>query len=239
MTESPIDRIKSIMARRGLSQGDLATLVDTTQPTVSQFLNAQSPRKRTVDKYAKALGVDPEWLWTGEWKNEWEQTYEKQRPKDPPSQKPALWPKTKTPIPDTTRPEYDHNDPNQAPLVGTVSAGDGSISYIEHPRAFRRRNRPLMRVVGDSAFPVAYDGQFVEVDLDTPPRHNNLVIVETAETDAKGIVHHRSYLKRYCVDPRAPHGFVLASVNAGIDSPYIPLEQILAMRRVVGVVFEE
>lgn len=252
------DRIRMAHERSRMGVTELAKAIGVAQAYMSNILAGRIKTRKYLTKLAETLGVNEDWLEFGDPDKapSWARTATAELSGrgalstatvrdqgdryEPGGRKPTLWPKAKTPVPDTDRPDYDPEDPTQLGLVGTVSAGDGAISYLERPRAFRRRDLPVMRVVGDSAFPVAYDGQFVIVDLDTPPRHNNLVIVETAEPDEHtGEVRHHSYLKRYCVDKRAPHGYVLASVNAGIDSPYLPPNQILAMRRVVGVLFEE
>lgn len=246
------EKIIAAMTHAGMSsQGDLAEAMGVSSQAVSEMLRRETPpRLSTLQKYAEMLKVDPLWLLNGD--PDRAPTWASPRPvyrvreshpgydfeAKAPGLADPLWPKTKTPPPDTARPDYREGDPSQTALVGTVSAGAGSISYLQRPRAFRNSKRPVMRVVGNSAYPVAYDGQFVMVDLDTPPRHNNLVIIETVE-DEDGQPVHRSYLKRYCEDARAPNGYVLASVNSGIDSPYIPHDCILTMRRVVGVIFEE
>lgn len=229
---------------------DLADALEIKSAVLSRLLSGMRPGHETWPKIAELLGVDLKWLEFGDPESApgWHRNSKVQEPavaygtanaQTPKLGNPKLWPKTKTPLPDTARPDFSHENPEQVALVGTVSAGDGAISYIERPRAFRRRNRPVMRVVGNSAYPVAYDGQYVEVDLDNEPRHNNLVVVETAEPDETGMLRARSYLKRYCIDARAPDGYVLASVNAGIDTPYIPHNQIIKICRVVGVIFEE
>lgn len=140
---------------------------------------------------------------------------------------------------DTERDPYEKRD-GVLPLVGTVAAGSQLISYVEEPRAFQwRRSWVLFRVEGVSAYPVVYPGQFVIVDTDRPVRHNNLVVVETEEPQADGSKRMNAYLKRYCIAATAPDGYVLASINAGIDSPHIPHDQILVIQPVVGVLFEE
>jgi hypothetical protein len=64
--------------------------------------------------------------------------------------------------------------------------------------------------------------------------HDNICLIQTVEAGVD-----RAYLKRFCQEPRAPQGFVLASVDSGRGSPYLPDEVIQLIAPVVGVVFED
>lgn len=131
---------------------------------------------------------------------------------------------------DAAREEETRGD--RLALVGAVGAGPAMATVYETPRKFAMQGSlALMRVHGDSAYPVAFDGQFVYVDLKRRIHDNNLVVLRLKDG--------RSLLKRYCADPRAPDGFVLASINAGVSSPYVPRADIANMWAVVGVLFEE
>jgi hypothetical protein len=71
--------------------------------------------------------------------------------------------------------------------------------------------------------------------------HDNLVLIETDEPPeiGKATSGRRAYLKRFCMDRRAPNGFVLASVDGGRSSPYVPVEHILMIVPVVGVLYQD
>ena len=57
-------RLRDLMDARGLTQAQLADKVGIGQPAVSMMLNrACRPQRRTVLRFAEALGVAPEELW--------------------------------------------------------------------------------------------------------------------------------------------------------------------------------
>jgi lambda repressor-like predicted transcriptional regulator len=57
-------RVRSLMAKKGLNQADLAREAGITQPAVANILNRNCrPQRRTVIKFAVALGVEPHELW--------------------------------------------------------------------------------------------------------------------------------------------------------------------------------
>jgi transcriptional regulator with XRE-family HTH domain len=59
-------RLRGLMEVKGLTQAQLATVVGIGQPAVSMMLNrACRPQKKTVLRFAEALGVAPEELWPG------------------------------------------------------------------------------------------------------------------------------------------------------------------------------
>jgi len=58
------DRVRSLMEEAGLTQEDLAQRTGVGQPAISNILNRQCrPQRRTVARFAEALGVPPEELW--------------------------------------------------------------------------------------------------------------------------------------------------------------------------------
>lgn len=60
------ERLGNEMKQRGISQEALAEMVGIGQPAISNILNRKSrPQRRTVVKFADALGVSPEDLWPG------------------------------------------------------------------------------------------------------------------------------------------------------------------------------
>lgn len=60
------DRLSSLMKSRGISQVKLAEMSGVGQPAISNMLKRQCrPQRRTVQRFADALGVPPEALWPG------------------------------------------------------------------------------------------------------------------------------------------------------------------------------
>jgi lambda repressor-like predicted transcriptional regulator len=58
------NRVRELMEAQGLSQAELAAKVGIGQPAVSMMLNrACRPQRKTVLRFAQALGVPPEELW--------------------------------------------------------------------------------------------------------------------------------------------------------------------------------
>lgn len=59
-----IRRLRQWMARRGLTQQELAEKLQITQPAISQLLNRKRrPQKQTILALAQALRIDPAELW--------------------------------------------------------------------------------------------------------------------------------------------------------------------------------
>ena len=58
------DRLQATMTERGITQAELAEKIGVGQPAVSMMLNRNCrPQKKTVQKVATALGVEPADLW--------------------------------------------------------------------------------------------------------------------------------------------------------------------------------
>lgn len=58
------DRVRDLMKAKGISQEQLARAAGITQPAVSNILNRSCrPQRRTVARFAAALGVEPDQLW--------------------------------------------------------------------------------------------------------------------------------------------------------------------------------
>ena len=140
---------------------------------------------------------------------------------------------------------YAPNGTPQLALVGHTSAGDGEVfEPYDEPLAFPiLSDWVVVRVDGDSAYPVVYRGQFVVLDtrrtqcaktLDQEAMndlHDNMVMIRT--------VNGKSLLKRFCHVPESPEGFTLASVNAGLGSPWVSRADIETVTPVVGVIYED
>src|SRR5437899_11758999 len=59
-------RLRQLMEGKGLTQAQLADAVGIGQPAVSMILNRSCrPQRKTVLRFAEALGVSPEHLWPG------------------------------------------------------------------------------------------------------------------------------------------------------------------------------
>ena len=57
-------RVRKLMKVKGITQEDLANAAEITQPAVSNLLTRGCrPQRRTVEKFAGALGVNPSELW--------------------------------------------------------------------------------------------------------------------------------------------------------------------------------
>jgi lambda repressor-like predicted transcriptional regulator len=60
------DKVRVCMAQKGVTQETLAQRAGIGQPAVSNILNRRCrPQRRTVVKFAEALGVSPQELWPG------------------------------------------------------------------------------------------------------------------------------------------------------------------------------
>ena len=61
------DRVRALMTEKNLTQDQLAKAVGMGQPAVSNILNRRCrPQRRTIAKFADALGVKPDDLWKDE-----------------------------------------------------------------------------------------------------------------------------------------------------------------------------
>ncbi|MGY6088700.1 XRE family transcriptional regulator [Avibacterium paragallinarum] len=59
------ERLKKVLDDKGLTQADLAEMIDTTQMAVSHIIANKTKKPRNLLEIANALGVDPNWLRTG------------------------------------------------------------------------------------------------------------------------------------------------------------------------------
>jgi lambda repressor-like predicted transcriptional regulator len=58
------ERLRSALDSKGMTQEQLADAAGVGQPAISNMLNRQCrPQRRTVERFATALGVAPEELW--------------------------------------------------------------------------------------------------------------------------------------------------------------------------------
>jgi lambda repressor-like predicted transcriptional regulator len=60
------NRLREIMEKKGLTQAALAEIVGLGQPAISMMLTRGCrPQRKTIMRFAEALGVKPEELWIG------------------------------------------------------------------------------------------------------------------------------------------------------------------------------
>jgi DNA-binding XRE family transcriptional regulator len=63
-TESFAQRVRELMAQKGITQEQLAKLIDVGQPAISNLLNRRCrPQRRTIEKIAASLGVQAHEIW--------------------------------------------------------------------------------------------------------------------------------------------------------------------------------
>lgn len=218
-------RLSAAIAHAGITGAELARRVSLSKAAINDILRGKSKGGQTFGVIAESLGVDPLWLRDG-------------------AGTPPSWVTPEPPRPViVTGGQGLH-------VVGVVSAGDGKTNgdpYAEAREPFPiPESWDVVQVQGDSAYPVAYNGQFAIIDtaraatpetLDAATLHdldNDMVLIQTTEDG-----HHRAYLKRFCTEPRSPCGYTLASINSGQKSPYLPPDIIDIITPVVGVVFED
>lgn len=245
MGMKPGERVRLGRKAKGWSQRELGVLVGVSQQAIGQLEAGDYEGPDLLASIAPHLEADLEYLTTGA------APWPRWSPEAIAGIKLAVADSTSSPqvlrpviretgvamegseFGDDKRPDHTGRT-GELTFVGSVGAGPGVITYFKEPKQFRMRpSLAVMRVHGDSAYPVAYDGQFVVIDLKRKVHHNNLVVIETLDG--------KSHLKRWCEAADAPDGFVLASVNGGVNTPYIPMGKIRRDRiwPVVGVLFEE
>lgn len=238
------ERIEEAMARAGFnSQEEIAQAIGVKQPTISALLSEKFPLLDVLQRVAEKTSVSYEWLRYGD------------------ADKAPAWVRTEEPERPRVREIGVTYPAHQITMVGRVVAGDGQLS---DESAIELEGLPgltipdtwqAVMVEGMSAYPVVYPGQIVLIDTARAARpesstwndavatdlHDNLVLIETDEPAeiGKATSGHRAYLKRFCVDRRAPHGFVLASIDSGRSSPYVPADHILMIVPVVGVLYQD
>ena len=204
-------------------QKELADRLGISHQAVSAMRYGRQRLGRHLHAIALAFGVDEEWLRTGrgvvpDWYVD-DGDPEPEEEQRPVSAGPTL---------------IVQSGLRELPCLGTVAAGDGRMFGVmdgtaQEPYAFKA-GRAVVRVMGDSAYPVIYSGQLAIVEPERPIRNNNLVVLVLRDG--------RALVKRWCESPKAPGGGMYVSVNAGVDSPWIDADTILHRWPVVGVLFE-
>ena len=213
------DRLQAALDHAQMEAQDLGARIGVAKQTIHAIKTGVLPGKKHIPAIALILQVSEEWLQKGENPPQW-------------ATPPVAVLYTRTAVP-------------QLALVGHTSAGDGEVfEPYDEPLAFPiLSDWVVVRVDGDSAYPVVYRGQFVVLDtrrtqcaktLDQEAMndlHDNMVMIRT--------VNGKSLLKRFCHVPESPEGFTLASVNAGLGSPWVSRADIETVTPVVGVIYED
>lgn len=158
------ERMKAAVQKNQWSLSELARRAGVPQPTVHRISTGDSvsPRRETVDRIAKALGVSAEWLWSGQGGDSLE--------RDGDLSELSLWDE-KTPV---------DADEVAVPFLREVelAAGPGLFAIKEDESATLRFNKKNLRdsgvqfnmakcvtVRGNSMLPVLRDGATVGLDL--------------------------------------------------------------------------
>lgn len=215
------ERIDAGIAARGWSQAELAREADLPALNyVSRIKSGELRARKHLEAIAAALGTTVEWLTVGS------------------GAAPTWWQAPPAPV------LMAAESSDALDLVGVVTAGDGNLEAyepVQEPQPFPIPDSwKVVRVEGNSAYPVIYRGQFAVVDTNRAQRpplsataavdlHDNIVLIQTE--DGRGL------LKRFCYAPGAPGDFILASVDSGRGSPYVPPDSILVIVPVVGTFY--
>ncbi len=246
-----LERLSRAIDRSGLDDIQVAEQLGISKQAFSQIRSGERPGHVHREAIARILQIDQQWLNFGDH-----------------DRAPTWWsyyaPRT-APLRVGENVENSGGGGSEVGhgihVVGTVIAGDGQLSdrsALEHADGI-----PLMipdswqalQVKGNSAYPVVYPDQIVLIDTDRAARpdssdwgekqlidlHDNIVLIETDEPPdlGKATSGRRAYLKRFCMDKRAPDGFVLASIDSGRSSPYVPADRIMMIVPVVGVLYQD
>lgn len=263
------NRLALAMRRVGMTQEALASALGVEQATVSKMVRGEFPGRKHWYKISDILGISVEWLSLGDNPPPWAfdhlppshtasqhiakalgGTYDRDQAEAEYQQARAL------------------AGNRTLALIGETSAGDGEsvLMYFESPRDLAIPDHwQVVQVRGDSAYPVIYSGQFAVIDgnrsydsggLRESLREKSSARGKEQDPAAKEQIRHDlannvvlvvalrvgkeiCLLKRFCEDEHAPDGFVLASVNSGISSPYVAAQDLRLVAPVVAVLFED
>lgn len=219
------DRLNAAIARADISDSELGRRVGLHRQTIGSLRHGKHERTEKIREIADVLRVDRAWLESGL------------------GPAPDWWQEPAPRLREATADEaIGEGQPLE--LVGVVTAGDGDLtSYepLQEPVTWQiPPSWKIVQVFGKSAYPVIYEGQWAAIDTmraQRPPfdrqtlvdLHDNIVLVQT--TDGRG------FLKRFCWADGAPGDFMLASIDSGRSSPFVPPEQILIIAPVVATFY--
>ena len=203
-------RIRQARIRLGLSRANLAKLVGVNERTITNYENGKTMKPSILQKIAKALEVDPQWLLTGE---------------------------GSLPTPSKIALPHAFITLNFYPNV-VASAGYGTINENEEKtpihvdKAFLEllgikpaKNLDIIRVVGDSMEPFIKNGEYVIIERTQVARNNEIVIA---------VVDGEVYVKRLQKDPVRR---IIKLTSANPTHLDIELkEEALDRLRIIGVI---
>lgn len=221
-------RLALALSRKGWTASELARELGVSPEAVGQVLRGQRPgtmRKNgpsLLERAAQVLGVDEQWLRMGE--------------------NPPPWAVPTKPEPKTlgqglsvygvvAKASPLEDDTKGAPI------DRGSAREVVIPPSW-----VLVEVRGMSAYPILFPGQLGIFDTDraASPQFTDGQMVDLHDNVVLVSLHTgRAYLKRFCHAAKAPHGYVLASVDAGRSSPYVPPEEISIVMPMVGTLYQD
>lgn len=208
----PIDstlqnRIRLGLLASGKQMKDLASSLNISKQVLSNVVNGHVQESKHHAAIAKALGCEVDWLVSG----------------DGPA--PKWW----TASEETEQAPEITGVIGEFAFAGTVTAGDGWVQGDDEADEIElRRGLRVVKVTGDSAYPVVFPGQYVLVDPNRKPNHENMVV---CQTDGQAL------LKRYLENDSAPGGFALVSVNVGQSVHLFSAEDRPVMWPVVAILF--
>lgn len=237
------ERIKLGCIALGLTQVEIARRIGTQKQNVGHVASGAYRSGAIVEGVARELQCTVEWLIDGTgpgpaWSTELVV-----------AETPAGEVTTSMPDQPARRTILDApvSEDGEAPaldLVVVVTAGDGDLTQFEAVSQPRQLTFPdtwkIVQVFGKSAYPVLFPGQFAAIDVERACRppftdeqlidlHDNIVLVQTEDG--------RGFLKRFCHAPGAPGNFMLASIDSGRSSPYVPPDQILVVAPMVMTIY--
>ena len=218
-------RIEQAMAHAKIrSQSALARLVGISQPAIHEVIAGERPGETTIEKIAVCTGVSYEWLQYG-------------KGQAPP------WAEEHRFVPQTLG--------QGLTVYGVVAKASpleddtkGAPIDIGHARAVQMpASWVLVEVRGMSAYPILFPGQMGIFDTEraaSPDEFTEEKLIDLHDNVVLVSLHTgRAYLKRFCHAAKAPHGYVLASVDAGRSSPYVPPEEISVIMPMVGTLYQD
>lgn len=217
-------RLEAAIERAGTTARALSAALGIKEQNVSQWVAGVRSGRKHMPQVAEILGVSHDWLMFGD------------------ADKAPSWARPAKPEPKTlgqglsvygvvAKASPLEDDTKGAPI------DRGATREVKIPSSW-----VLVEVRGMSAYPILFPGQMGIFDTDraasptfSPEQmtdlHDNVVLVSLNTG--------RAYLKRFCHAEKAPHGYVLASVDAGRSSPYVPPDEISVIMPMVGTLYQD
>jgi len=218
-----------LLKQRGLSQGALAKLTGTTQPTIWRILKGVSevPETKTLDPLARFFGLSMEQLLKTDLEAAGYIAPQNNLtgPDDGPSNQINTLDNNVQPGPDIVA---------YYPLLGQVPAGDfkeametarldPDVPWLPYIKKLERAF--FLRVTGASMYPTLVEGDKVLVDMDALPIHRSIVVVRNGSNE--------STIKRLMID-----GSEKMLVPDNVQYPAKPLKDCEIVGVVIGALKE-